>query len=260
MRPTARSFRFAALSVSLAVASAGVRAEGRGAAADAGSASAREEDRAGGRPPAQEEGAAEAPARKEDLLYALGAILGLKIAGYAFTPAERSRVEKGFSDAAAGRKLRLADPDMEEWGAKVDAMLGKRSNPQVAAAKEKGRLFAAAAARERGAVRLPSGAVIRTLQEGAGRAPLATSRVKVSYQGKLIDGTQFDSSAAHGGPSEFPLNGVIPCWTEAVQRMKQGGKARLVCPSSVAYGDQGRPPSIPGGATLVFEIELLGVD
>ncbi|GAC1337214.1 MAG: hypothetical protein NVSMB23_03390 [Myxococcales bacterium] len=209
---------------------------------------------------AREAGGSRPEASQADLLYALGAILGQKISGYAFTAAERSRVEKGFEDAAARRKLRLADPDLEEWGARVDAMLAKRANPQVAATKDRGRAFAAAAARDPGAVRLASGAVLRTLTPGAGKSPLATSRVKVNYAGKLIDGTPFDSSADHGGPSQFPLNGVIPCWTEGVQKMKQGEKARLVCPSSAAYGDQGRPPKIPGGSTLVFEIELLGVE
>lgn len=80
----------------------------------------------------------------------------------------------------------------------------------------------------------------------------------MNYRGTLIDGTEFDSSYARNTPASFPLNGVIPCWTEGMQKMKVGGKAVLVCPSDLAYGDQGRP-SIPGGATLVFEIELLDV-
>jgi FKBP-type peptidyl-prolyl cis-trans isomerase FkpA len=82
--------------------------------------------------------------------------------------------------------------------------------------------------------------------------------VKVNYRGTFINGTEFDSSYKRNEPAEFPLNGVIPCWTEGVQKMKVGGKASLVCPSSLAYGDQGRT-SIPGGATLLFEIELLDV-
>jgi FKBP-type peptidyl-prolyl cis-trans isomerase FkpA len=230
----------AALVLSLVLPPAGARAQDQDAARDAG--------------------AGKADASKADLLYALGAILGQKISGYAFTAAERARIQAGFADAAARKPLRLADPDLEEWGARVDQMLAKRANPKVAATKEKGRAFADATAREPGTAKLPSGIVVRTLKPGTGKSPIATSRVKVSYVGKLIDGTQFDSSAAHGGPAQFPLNGVIPCWTEGVQKMKEGGKARLVCPSSVAYGDQGRQPNIPGGATLVFEIELLSVD
>jgi FKBP-type peptidyl-prolyl cis-trans isomerase FkpA len=115
------------------------------------------------------------------------------------------------------------------------------------------------AAREPGATRTPSGLIFRALTPGQGESPAATDTVRVHYAGTLVDGTEFDSSIKRGQPAEFPLNGVIPCWTEGVQLMKVGGKARLVCPSSIAYGAQGRPPVIPGGATLVFEVELLGI-
>jgi FKBP-type peptidyl-prolyl cis-trans isomerase FkpA len=111
------------------------------------------------------------------------------------------------------------------------------------------------AASEPGAVRTPSGLVYRELRAGTGTSPLATDTVKVNYKGTLINGKKFDSA----DNVKFPLNQVIPCWTEGVQKMKVGGKAELVCPSSIGYGDQGSPPEIPGGATLVFEIELLGI-
>ena len=88
----------------------------------------------------------------------------------------------------------------------------------------------------------------------------ATSTVKVHYEGKLINGKVFDSSIARKEPASFPLSGVIRCWTEAVQLMKVGGKSRLVCPSDLAYGDMGSPPNIPGGATLIFEVELLAIE
>ena len=96
--------------------------------------------------------------------------------------------------------------------------------------------------------------------EGKGPTPKPTDTVKVHYAGTLVDGKEFDSSIKRGQPISFPLNQVIPCWTEGVQKMKVGGKAKLVCPSAIAYGDSGRPPVIPGGATLVFEIELLGIE
>ena len=99
----------------------------------------------------------------------------------------------------------------------------------------------------------------RTLTAGKGASPSATDTVKVHYRGTLTDGKEFDSSIARGEPVEFKLNEVIPCWTEGVQTMKVGEKAQLVCPSDIAYRDQGRPPVIPGGATLVFEVELLGI-
>jgi len=92
---------------------------------------------------------------------------------------------------------------------------------------------------------------------GNGGNPVATDVVKVHYEGKLIDGTVFDSSIKRNEPAEFPLNGVVPCWREAVQKMKKGEKSQIVCPSDLAYGDAGQPPDIPPGATLSFEVELL---
>ncbi len=99
----------------------------------------------------------------------------------------------------------------------------------------------------------------RELKPGTGPSPKASDTVKVHYRGTLINGKEFDSSYKRNEPAEFPLNMVIPCWTEGVQLMKVGGKSQLVCPSNIAYGEGGAPPDIPGGATLVFEIELLGI-
>lgn len=115
------------------------------------------------------------------------------------------------------------------------------------------------AATEPGAQTTSSGLVYRVVTAGSGASPKATDTVKVHYRGTLISGKEFDSSYARNEPAEFPLNRVIPCWTEGVQMMKVGGKSRLVCPSSIAYGEGGAPPDIPGGATLIFEIELLGI-
>jgi len=114
------------------------------------------------------------------------------------------------------------------------------------------------AAAEPGAQRTASGLVYRVITAGTGASPKATDTVKVHYRGTLTNGKEFDSSYGHA-PAEFPLNMVIPCWTEGVQMMKVGGKSHLVCPASIAYGERGAPPDIPGGATLVFEIELLGI-
>jgi FKBP-type peptidyl-prolyl cis-trans isomerase FkpA len=115
------------------------------------------------------------------------------------------------------------------------------------------------AAAEAGAQKTASGLVYRELRPGTGASPKATDTVKVHYRGTLTDGTEFDSSYKTNEPAEFPLNAVIPCWTEGVQKMKVGGKSQLVCPAKIAYGENGHPPEIPGGATLVFEIELLDV-
>lgn len=118
---------------------------------------------------------------------------------------------------------------------------------------------AASAAKEQGAVVTKSGLVYRALKEGSGESPAATDTVRVHYRGTFPDGREFDSSYRRGQPTEFPLNRVIPCWTEGVQRMKPGGKAKLTCPSSIAYGARGAGGVIPPNATLVFEIELLEI-
>jgi FKBP-type peptidyl-prolyl cis-trans isomerase len=100
---------------------------------------------------------------------------------------------------------------------------------------------------------------VKTLTAATGASPRAKDQVKVHYEGTLVNGTVFDSSIARNEPATFPLTNVIPCWTEAVQLMKVGGKSQIVCPSVLAYGDAGRPPQIPGGSTLVFKVELLDV-
>jgi FKBP-type peptidyl-prolyl cis-trans isomerase FkpA len=104
-----------------------------------------------------------------------------------------------------------------------------------------------------------SGIVITTLVEGTGANPKATDTVKVHYRGTLTDGKEFDSSYKRGQPASFPLKGVVPCWTEGVQAIKVGGKAKLQCPSQLAYGARGIPGVIPPDATLMFEIELLEI-
>ncbi|MEN7531583.1 MULTISPECIES: FKBP-type peptidyl-prolyl cis-trans isomerase [unclassified Cupriavidus] len=106
---------------------------------------------------------------------------------------------------------------------------------------------------------LPSGVVIETITKGTGPSPKATDSVKVHYRGTLTNGTEFDSSYKRGQPISFPLNGVIPCWTEGVQKMQVGGKAKLTCPASTAYGARGVPGTIPPNSTLNFEVELLGI-
>jgi FKBP-type peptidyl-prolyl cis-trans isomerase FkpA len=117
------------------------------------------------------------------------------------------------------------------------------------------------AAAEKGAVVSESGLVFLSLRDGKGANPAATDTVKVNYRGTFTDGREFDSSYKRGQPISFPLNRVIPCWTEGVQKIKVGGKAKLTCPSAIAYGEKGAGGGeIPGGATLIFEVELLGVN
>jgi len=118
----------------------------------------------------------------------------------------------------------------------------------------------AAAAQEPGAVVTASGLVYRSLREGTGASPQATDRVKVHYRGTLPDGKEFDSSYQRNEAIEFRLNGVIKCWTEGVQKMKVGGKSKLTCPPATAYGERGAGGVIPPNATLIFEVELLGIN
>lgn len=131
------------------------------------------------------------------------------------------------------------------------------SEPAPDDAASKAYLEKAAAAP--GAMKTPSGLIYRVIREGTGTSPAATDTVKVHYRGTLVNGKEFDSSYKRNQPASFPLNQVIPCWTEGVQKMKVGGKSELVCPASIGYGEKGAPPDIPGGATLIFEIELLGI-
>ncbi len=119
---------------------------------------------------------------------------------------------------------------------------------------------AAAAAKEEGAVVTASGLVYRSLKDGSGASPTASDKVKVHYRGTFPDGREFDSSYKRNEAIEFPLSGVIKCWTEGVQRMKIGGKAKLTCPAAIAYGERGAGGVIPPNATLLFEVELLGIN
>lgn len=107
---------------------------------------------------------------------------------------------------------------------------------------------------------LPSGVRITHLSPGSGASPKAADTVRVHYRGTLADGREFDSSYKRNAPATFPLGRVIPCWTQGVQKMKVGGKARLVCPPATAYGDKGAGGTVPPNATLTFEVELLAIE
>lgn len=126
--------------------------------------------------------------------------------------------------------------------------------------KEKGKAWLAENKKRPGVVELPSGLQYEVIKEGTGESPKATSTVTTHYTGTLIDGTVFDSSVERGQPAQFPVNGVIKGWTEALQLMKPGSKLKLYIPSDLAYGDGGSPPKIGPGETLIFEVELISVD
>ncbi len=135
----------------------------------------------------------------------------------------------------------------------------------LASALNAGHVWAAdatlvAAAKEPGAVVTSSGLVYRSLKDGTGDSPKASDKVKVNYRGTFPDGQEFDSSYKRNQAIEFGLNQVIKCWTEGVQRMKVGGKAKLTCPAAIAYGERGAGGVIPPNATLLFEVELLAIN
>ena len=188
-------------------------------------------------------------------IYALGYNLWRSLQTYDLTPEEVELLERALDDAVAGRESPVK-PD--EAGPLLETFRKARVERRAAKEKEAGKAALDSAAAEPGAVKTESGMVYRELVAGTGATPTAADTVSVHYKGTLVDGTEFDSSYTRKEPARFPLARVIPCWTEGVQKMKVGGKAKLVCPSDLAYGDRGRP-SIPPGATLVFEVELLDV-
>jgi FKBP-type peptidyl-prolyl cis-trans isomerase FkpA len=201
--------------------------------------------------------AAQEPASEADkTLYALGLALSQNLAPFALTEQEVRHVAAGLVDGTLGKEHRL---DLNAYRPKIQELQRTRMAAAADVEKKKGETFLAEAAKKPGAKKTASGLVITTLTPGTGPAPSATDKVKVHYQGTLIDGTVFDSSVQRGQPATFPLNGVIKCWTEGVQLMKVGGKSRLVCPADLAYGDRGAPPRIKPGSTLVFEVELLEI-
>jgi FKBP-type peptidyl-prolyl cis-trans isomerase FkpA len=207
-------------------------------------------------PPAAPKPAATPQAMTDDekTIYALGLSVYNSLGQFDLSPAELEIIKRAISDAAAKKPA----VELDAWGPKIQGFAQTRGSRVAGREKGAAGAYLAKAAAETGAVKTDSGLIYREMRAGTGESPKATDTVKVNYRGTLVNGTEFDSSYKRNEPAEFPLNGVIPCWTEGVQRMKPGGKSQLVCPSDLAYGDQGRP-SIPGGATLIFEIELLEV-
>ncbi len=202
-------------------------------------------------------GSASNPQTEEQkTLFALGLSIGRSISVFDMSPEELEYVKAGISSQVKGEKSPV---DLETYGPKLQELARARSTRKAEAEKGKAKQFLETAAKESGAVKTESGLVYKELTAGTGEAPKASDIVKVHYKGTLTDGTEFDSSYKRGEPTQFPLQGVIKCWTEGVQKMKVGGKAKLTCPSDIAYGDRGAPPNIPGGAALVFEVELLEI-
>jgi FKBP-type peptidyl-prolyl cis-trans isomerase FkpA len=194
--------------------------------------------------------AAEPQTEEEKALYSLGVAMSQSITSFGLTDAELDVVKAGLTDGIKGKAPKF---DTQAYFPKLREMQSTRTAAAGKAVLDK-------AAAEKGAKKTGSGLVITTLKEGKGAAPTATDTVKVHYHGTLPNGTVFDSSVQRNEPATFPLNGVIPCWTEGLQLMKVGGKSKLVCPAAIAYGERGSPPTIAPGATLIFEVDLLDIE
>lgn len=191
---------------------------------------------------------------EQKTVYSLGLSISKSLQQFDLSPAELQLVRQAMIDSEANKPA----VDLNEWGPKIQALASARATQVAARQKLESSAYLMKAATEPGVVKTESGLIYKEERAGTGASPKATDTVKVNYAGHLVNGTEFDSSYKRNEPAQFPLNGVIKCWTEGVQKMKVGGKSMLVCPADLAYGDEGRP-SIPGGATLIFEIELLDV-
>ncbi len=192
---------------------------------------------------------------EQKTLYALGLALSGRLAPFKLTEDDIALIQAGLADGAMSRENRV---DLQAYGPKIDELMRERLLAAAEIEKAAGVEFMAKAGEETGAVKTDSGMLYVEREAGDGPIPTADSTVKLHYEGTFRDGESFDSSIGKE-PAVFPLNQVAPCFSEGLQRMKVGGKSKLVCPPDLAYGDDGFPPMIPPGATLIFEIELLEI-
>ena len=199
---------------------------------------------------------------KDKASYAIGMFWGGQLHRQS-TEVDTAILMRGLKDAMAAGKMLMTDDEMKATLTKLqnDARVKQQEMARVAGAanKKEGDAFLAANKDKEGVVTLPSGLQYKILTEGAGPKPTATDSVVCNYSGKLINGTEFDSSYKRGQPVTFPVTGVIKGWTEALQLMPVGSKWQLFIPAELAYGEPGRPPAIPPNSTLVFDVELISV-
>jgi FKBP-type peptidyl-prolyl cis-trans isomerase FkpA len=192
----------------------------------------------------------------QKVLYALGMMVSSNMGNFDFQPAEVELILAGLKDGLLRQEPRV---EMEVYGPQIKSMMQSRASAATEREKAAGALFLAEAEQQEGVVKSASGLIYKEDVAGTGENPTASDTVRVHYVGTLRDGEMFDSSRAAGEPADFPLERVAPCFSEGIQKMKVGGKATLYCPPDLAYGDRGIPGRIPGGAVLVFEVELLEI-
>ncbi|MFW6364845.1 MAG: FKBP-type peptidyl-prolyl cis-trans isomerase [Spirochaetota bacterium] len=192
-----------------------------------------------------------------NVFYAIGMYESRRIQQLQPTESELEEIFKGIKESIHG-KARLDEKEFQTQMKKVSRIINERIKVKAAAEKEKGEQYIRKFAKEEGVLTTKSGLAYMIIDQGEGEKPQATDKVKVHYEGRLIDGTVFDSSKKRGEPAELALNRVIKGWSEGIQMVNEGGKIQLVIPSDLAYGDRGGR-DIPGGATLIFDVELLEI-
>ncbi len=188
--------------------------------------------------------------------YAMGYMLGGNLQRLTLSDKELAALYKGVADSAKNEK---AEVDMGTYQNRIQEVFKARMDKVAEKEKVAGTAFIEKFIKDEGATKTESGLAYKVIKEGTGATPTAEDVVEVHYHGTLTDGTVFDSSVERGKTISFPLNRVIKGWTEGLQTMKEGGKTKFVIPSELAYGEAGAPPKIPGGATLIFEVELFKV-
>lgn len=192
----------------------------------------------------------------DKLSYAFGMIIGHNLKGMAVKNLCSTDFAQGVSDVLGGNSTAMADSEAQQI---VTRYLQEQEAEKGKAAREEGEKFLADNAAKEGVTVLPSGLQYTVVSEGTGRRPASTDKVKCHYEGRLTDGSVFDSSYRRGEPAVFPLNGVIAGWTEGLQLMQEGAKYRFFIPYHLAYGDRGAGSSIPPYAALIFDVELIEV-
>ncbi len=190
----------------------------------------------------------------EKTIYTLGQMDSRRLQNFDLSGHEFQVWVKGVKDGLDGKTNKV---DMQAFSKEISKLGDNRSKRVAAVEAKASEGYLAAMKAEAGALVLKSGVIYIETKAGKGVNPAADTMVKVHYHGTLRDGSVFDSSVDRGSPATFPLNRVIPCWTEAVQKMKVGGKAKVICPPKTAYGNRGAPPKIKPGAVLTFSVELL---
>ncbi len=191
--------------------------------------------------------------------YGVGRQLGDQLRNNPFKEFDVNAVQAGLADALAGEASQVSDELLNEAFSIVSKKLQEQEQAAAKVKAEEGEKFLAENSNREEVTVTDSGLQYEILTEGNGDKPSAQSTVRVHYHGTLPDGTVFDSSYERGQPAEFPVNGVIAGWTEALQLMPVGSKWRLAIPYNLAYGEQGSQGAIPPYATLVFDVELLDI-